>query len=497
MQNKHITRLSFLGVILIIIANIVLYRQFVIENVILREISANNKYLVDRYKTGIWNLSPKVIKKLRTTSHEELSKDREFVSFIKNSADFFQTGRSIKVQIFDQDGNEFFSSNKLTIDAKENDNSSLYEYLITKLDYAILKESIDYEGLTKAYQQKTYITTLLPKTSITTDNDETKIASLIVDYIPIIGPSSKVDAVVVMYNDATELWHNIGRLERRALTAFAIFFALFFLIIIYNTRYAQNIINQQSQINKLLREAKAKAEKESSSKTMFLANVSHELRTPLNSIIGFSEIILSEQGNKLTKQQYVDYVNDIYNSGKHLLAVINDILDYSKATTHKLQVDMMEVDLNKIAISSMRFFEPKAKESKILLVRDIPNEHIIIVVDPKRLKQALLNLLSNAVKFTNAHGCVTLSISKNEEEKLVYIKVIDTGRGIEESDIPKALSSFEQVDNKKNRQYEGTGLGLPLTKKLVELMGGIFEITSIIKVGTTVTLTFSYQDNLA
>lgn len=130
----------------------------------------------------------------------------------------------------------------------------------------------------------------------------------------------------------------------------------------------------------------------------------------------------------------------------------------------------------------------------MVLLEDLPQEHIVMKADPKRLKQALLNLLSNSVKFTPSEGSVTLSVKKDILKKLVYISVTDTGIGMSDQDIPKALSSFGQLDNKLSRKYEGTGLGLPLTKKLVELMNGTFDIKSTVGKGTTITLTFQYSD---
>ena len=123
----------------------------------------------------------------------------------------------------------------------------------------------------------------------------------------------------------------------------------------------------------------------------------------------------------------------------------------------------------------------------------MPKEHIIIKADPKRLKQALLNLMSNSVKFTPGGGSITMTIEKDEVEMIVRVKVVDTGIGMSEKDLPKALSTFGQVDNSLSRKYEGTGLGLPLTKKLVELMQGKFDIQSEVGVGTSVTLTFKYD----
>jgi len=296
--------------------------------------------------------------------------------------------------------------------------------------------------------------------------------------------------------DITDQWDNITYLEKRIFISFVVVFIIFFAIVMYNTNYAQRIINKQFETNRALKEAKIRAETESSAKTEFLANISHELRTPLNAIIGFSEIMIAETYGKVENKQYKDYITDINNSGKHLLSVINDILDFSKASADKLNVEKVELDLNKLASSSMRFVKPRADEAGVRLIEELPTEHIIIVADPKRLKQALLNLLSNSVKFTPTDGSVTLSIRKDTNKKKVLISVVDTGIGMSDKDIPKALSSFGQVDNKLSRKYEGTGLGLPLTKKLVELMNGKFDIKSASGKGTTVTIEFEYSKSI-
>lgn len=300
------------------------------------------------------------------------------------------------------------------------------------------------------------------------------------------------EGVIEINTDITEQWNNISYLQKRVFITFLIIFIIFFGIVMYNTNYAQRIINKQFEVNRDLEQAKFRAESESHAKTEFLANVSHELRTPLNAVIGFSEIMLTEAQGKIENDQYKVYIQDINNSGKHLLSVINDILDYSKASADKLKVDQIELDLNKLAISSMRFVKPRADEAKVNLIEILPKNHIIIMADPKRLKQAFLNLLSNSVKFTPENGSVTMSLELDELEKVVHIKVTDTGIGINEKDIPKALSTFGQIDNKLSRKYEGTGLGLPLTKKLVELMQGKFDLQSTVGVGTTVTMTFKY-----
>ena len=141
----------------------------------------------------------------------------------------------------------------------------------------------------------------------------------------------------------------------------------------------------------------------------------------------------------------------------------------------------------------MRFFKIRADKVGITLLEILPKEHLVINADPKRLKQALLNLLSNSIKFTPDGGTVSIEVRISELYDKVIIIVKDTGIGMAQKDIPKALSVFYQIDNKLNRKYEGTGLGLPLTKKLVELMDGGFDISSKENVGTTITLTFPYQ----
>jgi two-component system cell cycle sensor histidine kinase PleC len=250
------------------------------------------------------------------------------------------------------------------------------------------------------------------------------------------------------------------------------------------------VIQKQHEETVRLEREKTIAEAQNQEKSMFLANVSHELRTPLNAVIGFSEIIKDEVMGPVGHPQYKEYINDINSSGVHLLSLINDILDYSKAEARKLEVDMSQMDLTKSIQSSVRLLETRAKEAKITLVHDELEKTIKLHADPKRMKQIILNLLSNAVKFTPENGKVTLKVQEKPVDNVVVLTVQDTGIGIAPKDLSKALSPFGQIDSSLARRYEGTGLGLPLTKKLTELMGGIFEITSEEGLGTTVTLTF-------
>ncbi|NRB10381.1 MAG: sensor histidine kinase [Rickettsiaceae bacterium] len=495
-QNKHIIRLSFIGLFLNIVANIILYRYFMIEEVVLKHIAEQNFYIAETYKNKVWDANRVAIKKIKNDNYQKLLQDQDFIKLAKESTNFL-TNINADIDLFDSFGNKFLVSHDNNINhVDEHNSNNLYDKILLRIDKYFLKDYISSQALAESFRGKTRHS-LVSRAIITDQNDNSYEKTFINSYIPIIDTSMGnflIEGVMQINTDITEQWDNITYLEKRIFVAFVIVFLVFFIIVMYNTNYAQRVINQQSETNRALEEAKIRAERESSAKTEFLANISHELRTPLNAIIGFSEIMISETYGKIENKQYQDYINDINNSGQHLLSVINDILDFAKASADKLKVDHVELDLNKLASSSMRFVKPRADEAGVQLIEELPPEHIIIFADPKRLKQALLNLLSNAVKFTDSGQSVTLSLTKIPDKKLVNIQVIDTGIGMNEKDIPKALSSFGQVDNKLSRKYEGTGLGLPLTKKLVELMQGTFDLQSKVGAGTTVTLTFAYSE---
>ncbi len=499
-QNKNIIRFSFIALFITILMSIIYYRYFMIERILLNSITENNTKLVNVYKNIIWDKRQEVIQKLPDLKYQDLITDQAFVSFAKSSIDFFDSLQFIKVSFYDENGRKFLSTTTTEIGEDIPTSDSLLDRSLgISLDYLDLRRFIDgSKALENAYLGEA--TNQLVSNPIYEKSTDKSNNTVVRNYVPLVesdGINKIVKGVIEFTMDTSKPMEIITYLERRVFITFLAIFTIFFAIVVYNTHNAQKVIDRQHEMNKMLEEAKIKAETESSEKTDFLANISHELRTPLNAIIGFSEIIQSEAYGPIGIIQYKDYINDINNSGKHLLAVINDILDFSKAAADKLKVELIDVDLTKIAISSMRFVKPRADSSQVKLIEKLLTEHIVIKADPKRLKQALLNLLSNAVKFTPENGSVTLEIHKDEFNKFVYIKVIDTGIGIAEKDIPKALSSFGQVDNKLSRKYEGTGLGLPLTKKLVELMQGEFDIKSIQGVGTTVTLKFKLDSEYA
>lgn len=236
--------------------------------------------------------------------------------------------------------------------------------------------------------------------------------------------------------------------------------------------------------------------KENIQQSQFLTNFTHELRTPLNSIIGFSGLIKDETLGTVGNPEYKKFATDINNSGVHLLSLINDILDYSKAEVGRLKVNIAETDIVKLSKQCMAIVAPRASESGVDLLQSFADEHFILKVDSKRLKQVLLNLLSNSVKFTPEGGSVTISIFPDLKTNRLYIEVQDTGVGIAEKDLPTVLSLFGQAETNLSRKYEGSGIGLPFAKKLTNLMGGTFEISSKVGMGTRVTLAFPFDKRL-
>jgi len=235
-----------------------------------------------------------------------------------------------------------------------------------------------------------------------------------------------------------------------------------------------------------LENSRIAAEESSRVKSQFMANMSHELRTPLNAIIGFSEVIRDALVGPVAAR-YKDYARDIHSSGRHLLGLINDVLDLSKIELGRLELHEEPVVLAKLVNDCERLIAERVRASNLELAIDLPADLPLLRGDELRLKQVVLNLLSNAVKFTPPGGRITLSARMTAESGIV-LAVADTGIGMKPEEIPIALEPFRQIDSALNRRYEGTGLGLPLARTLVELHGGMLNISSTPGQGTTVTV---------
>lgn len=234
--------------------------------------------------------------------------------------------------------------------------------------------------------------------------------------------------------------------------------------------------------------ARRAAETANAQKSEFLAKISHEIRTPLNAIIGFSEVMIEERFGPINNSRYRDYLRDIHVSGSHLMSLINDLLDLSKIEAGKLELSFESVSANETIQECVALMQPQANRERIIIRTSLSSEVPNIVIDPRSLRQILLNLLSNAIKFTQAGGQVIVSTGIEDQGEVV-IRIRDTGVGMSEKDVETALMPFRQLTTSGQSSGEGTGLGLPLTKALVEANRALFSIDSALDQGTLVKIT--------
>lgn len=244
-------------------------------------------------------------------------------------------------------------------------------------------------------------------------------------------------------------------------------------------------ITERKKSEREIREAKAKAEEMNKLKSSFLANMSHELRTPLVGILGFAELLRSQIKDK----ELSEMAERIFISGKRLLETLNSILDLSRIEANKLEIKTENINVCRVVRESLMQFEAFAQKKNLYLKTEISDEEIIANLDERILRQILNNLINNAIKFTKKGGVtITVNKEKHKTQGFVVIKIKDTGIGISEENLPKIFEEFRQVSEGPDRKFEGTGLGLTLTKKFVEILGGKISVSSKINEGSIFTL---------
>lgn len=250
-----------------------------------------------------------------------------------------------------------------------------------------------------------------------------------------------------------------------------------------------NAMLEQIEANDHALAAKIRAETANRAKSEFLANMSHELRTPLNAIIGFSEIMARKEFGPLGAERYESYANDIHHSGTHLLGIINDILDLTKAEAGKLTLDEEEVDVTEIVNQSIRMLRERAASERVKIAFSVPATPTYLWADGRLVSQALINLLTNAIKFTRENGTVVVLVDESLDGGCEIV-VDDSGVGISQPDLVRIREPFTQVANPFTRSHEGTGLGLPLVDQIMLLHEGELVIESELGKGTTAIIRF-------
>ena len=255
-----------------------------------------------------------------------------------------------------------------------------------------------------------------------------------------------------------------------------------------HAKVAEEANAEKTELCERLDRSRREAEDASRAKSHFLATMSHELRTPLNAIIGFSDIMATQVLGPVGNPKYLEYASDIRNSGQHLLAIINNVLDLSKVEAGRFELHEEEVHIASIIASGLKLVKQQASDSGLSIKADISSD-LSLLADERALKQIVINLLSNAVKFSRTNGSVTVKAFIDESGGLA-MSFTDNGIGIAEKDMKHLLEPFRQADEPLIRKRSGTGLGLALVKSLVELHGGSIQLNSTFGVGTTVSLRF-------
>ncbi|WP_312798694.1 histidine kinase dimerization/phospho-acceptor domain-containing protein, partial [Tianweitania sp.] len=248
-------------------------------------------------------------------------------------------------------------------------------------------------------------------------------------------------------------------------------------------------ITQWKRAEEELTHARAEAERVSSQKSDFLARVSHEIRTPLNAIIGFSELMMEERFGSIGNERYRDYLRDINRSGNHVLDLVNDLLDISKIEAGEQELSYVAVSLNDALSEAVAIMQPQANRERVIIRSSFASRLPDVVADLRSVRQIALNLLSNAVRYTQAGGQVIVS-TVYETSGEVILRIRDTGVGMSSAEIDQALKPFKQLNALKRARGDGTGLGLPLTKAMVEANRARFVINSRPGDGTLVEVTF-------
>jgi signal transduction histidine kinase len=304
------------------------------------------------------------------------------------------------------------------------------------------------------------------------------------------------DMLVEVRHRSAEHWQEDQRMMLNNLSAIVIAAGILLVALLafggLSTVQLRRLEEQSEQLRQLsdnLRAAKEVAESASFAKSAFLANMSHELRTPLNAVIGFSEVLRSELFGPLGHRRYHEYAEDILVSARHLLALVNDLLDHSRIEAGSYSLDEDWIDLGRSVQTALKVFEQEAHSRAITVRTDIAPRLPALLADGRAIQQILINLISNALKFTPEGGTVTV-VARKDEQGRQYIAVKDTGIGIAANDIPRAMEPFVQLENPISKRHPGAGLGLPIVRSLARLHGADLEIDSLPNSGSTFTVRF-------
>jgi len=427
----------------------------------------NNAALTQTFANGVWPRFRDFIESAHGLAAEDIRAHPRTAALTATVAEIMAGTRVLKVKLYDLRGLTVFSTAPEQIGADYGDNPRFLGALagrsVAELEHRERFGAID--G---------------PRESLW----------VLSSYIPVrpAGAEREIEGVAEIYSDVTDIQAYIRHNELTLIAVVGLGFLLVFLLLLGIVAFAERQIRRYHRRSLELAASCARAEAASRAKSTFLANMGHELRTPLNAIIGFSELIRDAAYGPLGSGRYREAAADIHASGRHLLEIINDVLDLVQAEAGTMAVARGGFDAAELVREVARLLAEQAEAAGIELATRIPQGPVRIESDEAKVRQILLNLAGNAIDFTPAGGAVSIALRFEREPGGIELVVSDSGIGIAPEDIPKALAPFSQIDDGLARKRDGTGLGLPLSRTFAELLGGSLEIDSRPGGGTRVSV---------
>ena len=427
----------------------------------------NNVALTKAFANAIW---PRYAAFLNSAHTIETSALRDHPVTAKLRVDTVRQMQGLavlKVKIYDLNGLTVFSTEAAQIDDDKSENAG---FLSAKSGHVV--SELTHRDTFSAFEQ------------------ETVNRDVLASYIPIIvgnGQNDRIEGVFEVYYDLTELLARVKKSSNRQALIVSFTLGILYALLLALIYQRDRVVARQHRENLALAAQAAAASEENRMKSEFLANMSHELRTPLNAILGFSDSMRSEIFGPLGVPRYREYLNDIWDSGRHLLGIVDDVLDMSKIEVGTMEIDPVELRLEDIFDHCIRLMAPACEEKNIRLEQSLPPESVRFDADERRINQMMLNIVSNAVKFSPEGSAIEISGEISGQGDLV-IAIRDYGCGIAEEDMETVLKPFGQAAGTYARNHGGTGLGLPISKSFAEMHGGTLKIASIQGKGTKVMM---------
>jgi signal transduction histidine kinase len=422
----------------------------------------NNIFLAHAFANLVWPDIRAFVAAAGTLPPESLKSHPKVIETQARARDFARNVPLLKIKVFDLDGLTVFSTDPSQIG----------------------DDKATYPGFVSA-RKGTVASNLDQRDSFDGINGRVYDRRVLSSYIPVVNAAGKTEGVFEIYTDVTE---SIAQARNSAMLQFAfvgLVFILLFEVGLNLIRLRDKAIAESHAKQLELTEIAVAAEEANRTKSALLANMSHELRTPLNAVIGFSETMRLQPFGPIGSPKYLTYVNDIWNSGRRLLAIVDNVLEMARIDNGSAKLQITGVDVPELISWAVRHVEATEPGSGVpMRIHDI-REPLTVLIDEKRMRQVLAQLLSNARKFTPPHGSIEIAARRNRSGDL-EITITDTGIGMAPEDVEAALLPFSKMDTPYQNRSDGARLGLPLARMLMELHGGTLAIESVLGKGTSV-----------